>query len=483
MCELKNLQSELFPLSRPLCSYALRPHKPFCWRVARPSSVYQQRLRIMACDENDINQKFELIDGKLHSSANKRICVGHEVGIDGNVESVALTASKCYGNNFAKINVIQNNEITTQENIDIGVLLEQARQEGYQSGFQDGQNSIQCQTCPPEKTCPEITCPEITCPEMTCQETTCPEITCPEITTTSSSSVTPNSPNEIYPEFSDMCRTSAPYPKIIDDLESILQNKSANVSTTVGSLQVSIIHVNTLFNDSLPKTCEGFYCYPEWGRASHVHLYIKDDADDYVKLNQYDFASADDQLLEAYNYYWSADEELASQNLTVELWNMETSMWNDLNYGYFYFDYIEYHDENFGEDSQYENEFIVTLMVVMNGEVDNKIVCEIPISVLSDTRLEKAFKFYFNNRDSDDSNTTSEGTTEVTSTAFTCPEVTCPEPVTCPPAVTCPAEQTCPPVNSCPEITTIENVTCPDITTTQETTTFVNEILPEFADL
>ena len=61
-----------------------------------------------------------------------------------------------------------------------------------------------------------------------------------------------------------------------------------------------------------------------------------------------------------------------------------------------YFDYVEYDDPNFGDDSEYENEFIITLMVVMNGDVDGRIVCEIPISVLSDTRLERAFVFNFN---------------------------------------------------------------------------------------
>ena len=62
-----------------------------------------------------------------------------------------------------------------------------------------------------------------------------------------------------------------------------------------------------------------------------------------------------------------------------------------------YFDYVEYNDPDFGDGSEYENEFIVTLMVVMNGDVDGRIVCEIPISVLSDTRLERAFFFDFEN--------------------------------------------------------------------------------------
>lgn len=142
-------------------------------------------------------------------------------------------------------------------------------------------------------------------------------------------------------------------------------------------------------------------------------------------------------------------------------------------------------------------------MVVMNGNIENKIVCEIPISVLSDTRLEKAFKFYFDNEELNVSSTTTEEVTEITSSVFTCPEVTCPELVTCPPIVTCPAEKTCPPqitcapektcppIQTCPEVSTVETVTCPEpvtcpeITTTQESTTqnSVNDVYSEFADL
>ena len=34
-------------------SYILRPHKPFCWFVIRPTSMYAQRLKIKACDASD----------------------------------------------------------------------------------------------------------------------------------------------------------------------------------------------------------------------------------------------------------------------------------------------------------------------------------------------------------------------------------------------------------------------------------------------
>ena len=220
------------------------------------------------------------------------------------------------------------------------------------------------QTCPPPQTCPncevcptttaqntEVTC-EIVPDPITCpQPVTCPErITCPESTTVgiSSDPTPPPTPPPstttptIYPEFNDFCRTTQPYPSAITTLENILQEKNAQFSESIGSLQVSIIHTNTLYNETSPKTCSGFYCYPEWGRASHVHLYIKDDEDQKIKQNDFDFASVDDQLFEVYNYYWSPDENLESGNYTVELWNMETSFWNELNYGYFYGKYVKF---------------------------------------------------------------------------------------------------------------------------------------------
>ena len=78
-------------------SFAMRPNKPFCWWVSRPETMYSQRLKIKACDENDVQQQFSLVDGRIHSNANLKLCVGHETGENGEVASVALTLSKCYG--------------------------------------------------------------------------------------------------------------------------------------------------------------------------------------------------------------------------------------------------------------------------------------------------------------------------------------------------------------------------------------------------
>lgn len=64
-------------------SYEMRPEKPFCWRISKPQTMYHQRLKILACDADDVQQQFTLVNGKLHSSANNKLCVGHE--LDGTV--------------------------------------------------------------------------------------------------------------------------------------------------------------------------------------------------------------------------------------------------------------------------------------------------------------------------------------------------------------------------------------------------------------
>ena len=73
-----------------------------------------------------------------------------------------------------------------------------------------------------------------------------------------------------------------------------------------------------------------------------------------MKENNYDFAAADDQLFGVKNYYWSADENLDSGNYTVELWNMETSFWNELNYGYFYGMYVKFIEQEITRRSTIE---------------------------------------------------------------------------------------------------------------------------------
>ena len=77
-------------------SYIQRPHKPFCWFVIRPTSMYAQRLKIKACDPTDDTQKFTMIQGRIYPESNPRICVGNEVGTSGEIQKTAVTMSKSY---------------------------------------------------------------------------------------------------------------------------------------------------------------------------------------------------------------------------------------------------------------------------------------------------------------------------------------------------------------------------------------------------
>ena len=185
--------------------------------------MYQQRLKIKACDETDETQKFSLVNGRIFPDVNPRICVGNEVGIDGAIQKVALSLSKCYSNNYGIVENVGESETTVApcpdcpecpgcpvcdlDNVDQNALqnlLDQAREEGrsagfdegmdigYDNGFADGAQSV---------TCSQVTCPDVTTgiptetPTMTTEDLVVTTVTLPYPVTTEAStgySVTPN---------------------------------------------------------------------------------------------------------------------------------------------------------------------------------------------------------------------------------------------------------------------------------------------------
>ena len=135
-----------------------------------------------------------MLEGRIFPEVNPRICVGHEMGTDGSVAKVSVMLSKCYSNNYGRVEVVapqENNDekvckVEDVEQSEIDALLNTARDEaftagkaegrtigfseGFEEGFAEGQND-----CPTFQPCPEVEpcatdapCPEIElCP--TCQ--------------------------------------------------------------------------------------------------------------------------------------------------------------------------------------------------------------------------------------------------------------------------------------------------------------------------
>ena len=134
-------------------SFLQRPHKPFCWFVIRPESMYFQRLKIKVCDFADETQRFRMIDGRIFPEVNPRICVGHEVGTDGGVFKVSVGLSKCYSNNYGRVEVVQQEieekscQIADVEQSEIDALLDaartEAREEAYVAGREDGHRLVE----------------------------------------------------------------------------------------------------------------------------------------------------------------------------------------------------------------------------------------------------------------------------------------------------------------------------------------------------
>ena len=50
-----------------------------------------------------------MIEGRIYPDVNPRICVGNEVGGNGEIVKVAVVLSKCYSNNYAKIEMVADN--------------------------------------------------------------------------------------------------------------------------------------------------------------------------------------------------------------------------------------------------------------------------------------------------------------------------------------------------------------------------------------
>ena len=70
--------------------------KNLCWQLSSLTRFYKQRVKLAACDDNEIRQKFTVIDGRLHLQGEPRLCLGQEeYNIDANI-GIALTSQDCY---------------------------------------------------------------------------------------------------------------------------------------------------------------------------------------------------------------------------------------------------------------------------------------------------------------------------------------------------------------------------------------------------
>ena len=127
-------------LIKSMGSEELRPNKPFCWYIHKPNSMWGQRLKIKACDENSDQQKFKYENGKFFLENYPKICVGFEVSDSGGFQKVAMTVMKCHSNNFARFDLENINPGISQEEID--GYYNNGFNSGYITGRDDGIASI-----------------------------------------------------------------------------------------------------------------------------------------------------------------------------------------------------------------------------------------------------------------------------------------------------------------------------------------------------
>ena len=90
-------------LVKSIGSEIKNPDQPFCWNIVDPSRAWTQRVKIDVCDENNANQKFDFIDGRIQArTGDPVLCVGWEVSRDADLKTPLIT-TKCFSNNFAEV--------------------------------------------------------------------------------------------------------------------------------------------------------------------------------------------------------------------------------------------------------------------------------------------------------------------------------------------------------------------------------------------
>ena len=77
-------------------------NKRLCWRIPQTSKLGKQRIRIQACDDDDINQKWNIIAGRLHPVGGERLCVGIQENLldEAGNAGIAMTTIDCYPHIF-----------------------------------------------------------------------------------------------------------------------------------------------------------------------------------------------------------------------------------------------------------------------------------------------------------------------------------------------------------------------------------------------
>ena len=77
---------------------------PMCVRITNPNMINKQRVRIAPCNPNDVNQQFDVRDGRIYSRVNSRVCAGyeyHKLRDGGASAGTPLLFNTCYPNAFA----------------------------------------------------------------------------------------------------------------------------------------------------------------------------------------------------------------------------------------------------------------------------------------------------------------------------------------------------------------------------------------------
>ena len=92
--------------------------KDLCWQVSNLARFGKQRLKLANCDENEIRQKFSVVDGRLQMAGEERLCVGvEEYRIDA-VKGEAMITTLC---NSASFGVCDHSELKLVNSADFSI--------------------------------------------------------------------------------------------------------------------------------------------------------------------------------------------------------------------------------------------------------------------------------------------------------------------------------------------------------------------------
>ena len=92
------------------------PNRPFCMWIQYPEKTWTQRVRITPCNDVDDTIKFDYVNGRIFLRDYPGICMGWEATTGrGSLGKVAVSAMKCFSNNWSGENSCSSSGDATTE--------------------------------------------------------------------------------------------------------------------------------------------------------------------------------------------------------------------------------------------------------------------------------------------------------------------------------------------------------------------------------